>query len=447
MGEGVTILCRPTVCESSPFFFERAPMTRRETVLAALNHRQPARVPRDFGGTGVSGIHCSLVEELRRHFGLEKRLVKVPEPSAFLGWIDADLAEALGVDIAMAMGISSVYGVSVRDWREWRTPWGQEVLIPAGFVFSTSGDGAALAHPKGDLSAPPSGKMPASSFFIDVIIRQEGEIDDDRLDPKDNVEEFGLLDDASIQAIVANCAAARATGRAVTLQAPGASLGDIARIPGPALKSPKGVRDIEEWYVSISLRPDYVRRVLEMQAEIALENLRRLHAAGGDDLCDVLHLCGTDFGTQTGTFCSTETFEALWGASYRKLCGWVHESTPWKTFKHSCGSVVDFVEHFIDVGFDILNPVQCSAARMEAAVLKKSFGDRIVFWGGGVDTQKTLPFGTPEGVRLEVLERCRIFSPGGGFVFSPIHNTQAKTPLANFLAMLDALNEFDAAGR
>lgn len=420
-------------------------MADRQRVLDAVNHKQPSGVPRDFGGTGVTGIHCSLVEELRNHFGLEKRLVKVPEPSGFLGCVDTDLAEALGADTAMAMGTGSSYGVSTSRWRQWRTPWGQEVLIPADFAFSVDADGDYFAHPQGDPDAPPSGKMPASSYFIDAIIRQE-EIDDDELDPRDNLEEFKPLDETGLEAVAANCREARATGRAVILQAPGAALGDVARIPGPGLKHPKGVRDIEEWYISISMRPDYVRAVLEGQAEIALENLKRLHAHGGDGLCDVVYICGTDFGTQSSTFCSAGAFRDLWLQSYQKLCGWVHDNTPWKTFKHSCGAVEPFIDLFVEAGFDILNPVQCSASGMDPRLLKEKHGKDIVFWGGGVNTQQTMPFGKPEEVREEVLERLKVFSPGGGFVFSPIHNTQARTPLANFVAMLDALDEFEQAG-
>jgi uroporphyrinogen-III decarboxylase len=108
---------------------------------------------------------------------------------------------------------------------------------------------------------------------------------------------------------------------------------------------------------------------------------------------------------------------------------------------HTCGSVFDLMEDFIAAGFDILNPVQCSAAKMDPAELKRRFGDRIVFWGGGVDTQKTLPFGTPDEVRRQVAERLRIFGPGGGFVFNAIHNIQALTPARNLEAMFDTVRE------
>jgi uroporphyrinogen-III decarboxylase len=111
--------------------------------------------------------------------------------------------------------------------------------------------------------------------------------------------------------------------------------------------------------------------------------------------------------------------------------------------KHSCGAVAKFVPEFIEAGFDILNPVQCSAAGMDPRELKSRYGDRIVFWGGGVDTQRVLPFGTPRQVREQVLERSEILAPGGGFVFSTIHNVQAQTPVANLVAMIDAVREFN----
>ncbi|OPZ86482.1 MAG: methylcobalamin:coenzyme M methyltransferase [bacterium ADurb.Bin429] len=160
---------------------------------------------------------------------------------------------------------------------------------------------------------------------------------------------------------------------------------------------------------------------------------------------DVAFTCGTDFGTQQSTFCSARTFESLYAPYYRRVNDWVHANTPWKTFKHSCGAVEPFLGRFIDAGFDVINPVQCSAAGMDPCLLKKKYGAHLVFWGGGVDTQRTLPFGTPKQVRAEVLERCRTFAPGGGFVFNAVHNVQANTPVENIAAMLAAVKEYNEA--
>ena len=163
-------------------------------------------------------------------------------------------------------------------------------------------------------------------------------------------------------------------------------------------------------------------------------------------MIDVVVVCGTDFGTQESTFCSRSTYDEIWQPRYRRINDWIHENTTWKTFKHSCGAIESFLPDIIESGFDIINPVQCSAKGMEAKLLKERHGDRITFWGGGVNTQKTLPFGTPEEVRAEVLDRCETFAPGGGFVFNAIHNVQALTPTENFVAMVDAVHEFNGAG-
>jgi uroporphyrinogen-III decarboxylase len=213
-------------------------------------------------------------------------------------------------------------------------------------------------------------------------------------------------------------------------------------VPAPFLKDPKGIRDVAEWYMSTTSRRGYVHRVFERQCEIALSNLERIYAVVGDNI-DAVFTCGADFGTQTSAFCSVKTFRELYFPYHRQLNDWIHKNTPWRTFKHSCGSVERFMESFIDAGFDIINPVQCSAAGMEPERLKQRYGDRLTFWGGGVDTQRTLPFGTPPEVREQVLRRCEIFAAGGGFVFNSIHNVQAGTPVANIAAMIDAVREFN----
>jgi uroporphyrinogen-III decarboxylase len=176
--------------------------------------------------------------------------------------------------------------------------------------------------------------------------------------------------------------------------------------------------------------------------ELALKNFARIAERVGD-LVDVVNVCGTDFGTQTSAFCSVSTMRELWMPYYRTVNDWVHKNTKWKTFKHSCGAVSKFVPTFLESGFDILNPVQCSAAGMDPEVLKRTHGRDLVFWGGGVDTQQTLPFGTPAEVREQVLRRCEAFAGSGGFVFNAIHNVQAQTPVENIVAMVDAVREFN----
>jgi uroporphyrinogen-III decarboxylase len=187
-------------------------------------------------------------------------------------------------------------------------------------------------------------------------------------------------------------------------------------------------------------RRDYVYKVFEGQCEIALANLEKLHRALGDKVHITL-ITGTDFGAQNNLFISENAYRDLYKPFHRAINDWVHNNTGWKTFIHSCGSVVKLIPDFIEAGFDILNPVQTAAAGMDPKDLKERFGEQIVFWGGGVDTQKTLPFGTPEEVRREVQERVEIFGRGGGFVFAGIHNIQAGVPVENLIALFEAFRD------
>jgi hypothetical protein len=416
----------------------------RERVLTTLDHREPDAVPVDFGGTPVTGIHVSCVAALREHYGLERRPVRVHEPYQMLGWIDEDLKRAMGIDVEGVPPSETLFGFRNDDWKPWKTHDGLEVLVSVDFNTTTDSNGDTLIYPEGDLSAPPSGRMPRGGYFFDTIVRQDP-IDEERLDPSDNLEEFSPITDAELADVASGAEAARQTGRAVIAVLGGMAFGDIALVPAPNLKHPRGIRDVAEWYMSLRARPDYVHAVFSGQCEIALQNLERIYTRVGDAL-DVVMLCGTDFGTQTGSFCSVDSFRELWLPYYVRVNGWIHEHTSWKTFKHSCGSVERFVPSFIECGFDILNPVQCSAANMEPSHLAEAYGRDIVFWGGGVDTQRTLPFGTPDEVRSEVLERLEIFSRDGGFVFTTIHNIQARTPVENIVAMLDAVREFNGNG-
>jgi uroporphyrinogen-III decarboxylase len=283
--------------------------------------------------------------------------------------------------------------------------------------------------------------MPNGGYFFDAIVRQDP-IDEERLNPANNLEEFKVVSEVDLAHLEREARRAAATGRAVVAAFGGTAFGDIAQVPAVGLKHPKGIRDISEWYMSTVSRRDYVYAVFEGQSEIALANLARIAARAGA-FVDVVNICGTDFGTQNSSFCSPATFRSLWMPHYRRINEWIHANTRWKTFKHSCGAVAKFVPLFIESGFDILNPVQCSAAGMDPEALKQKFGRDLVFWGGGVDTQRVLPFGTPREVREQVLRRCEIFGQDGGFVFNTVHNIQARTPVAQIAAMIDAVREFN----
>lgn len=414
-------------------------MTSTERLIQALGHKEPDRVPVDFGGTAVTGIHVNIVAALRDHFGLETRPVKVHEPYQMLGLIEEDLKRTLGLDVEGVYAAETMFGNRNTNWKPWRLDNGLEVLVSKEMETARDANGDTLVFPKGDRSAPPSARMPKNGYFFDTIIRQEP-IDEAKLDPADNLEEFGPISERDLDYFDKASRAAAATGRGVIATFGGLAFGDIALVPAPFLKHPRGIRDIEEWYISTFTRPAYVHTVFEKQAEIALANLARINERVGDRV-QAVFVCGTDFGTQQSTFCSVETFRSLYVPYYKRVNDWIHAHTGWKTFKHSCGAVAAIIPSIIEAGFDILNPVQCSAAGMGPEKLKTEFGRDLVFWGGGVDTQKTLMFGTPSEVRAEVLSRLEIFGQGGGFVFNAVHNIQGNVPVANVAALFEALKE------
>lgn len=417
-------------------------LTSRERVAKALNHQEADRVPLDLGGSAVTGMHASSVYLLRQAHRLDPAgtPVKVVEPYQMLGEIQPDLLEALGVDVVGLPAPKGTFGFKNENWKPWTFFDGTPLLVPEAFNTDPEPNGDILMYPEGDRSAPPSARIPNDGFYFDTLIRQPP-IDEEKLDPADNLEEFGPVSAEDLAYFAAEAERLYSqTDKAILANFGKTGFGDIALVPAPWLKHPKGIRDVAEWYMSTVSRRDYVLKVFEGQCEIALENLPRLYAAVGDR-ASVIFMSGTDFGQQTGTFISRKAYRQLFQPFQRQLNDWVHKHTPWKTFIHSCGSIRALIPDFIEAGFDIMNPVQTSARDMDPQALKAEFGKDIVFWGGGVDTQRTLPFGTPDEVRAEVKERMRVFGPGGGFVFNSIHNVQARVPVENLLALYRAVKD------
>jgi hypothetical protein len=310
-------------------------------------------------------------------------------------------------------------------------------LVPGNFNTKTLAGGDLLLYPEGDMTVPPSARMPSTGYFFDTLIRQEP-FDDATLNVDDNLEEFAPLSPVDIDYWTRQIEIAKKSDRGIVANFGGTALGDIALVPAPFMKHPKGIRDIQEWYMSTLMRPDFIKEIFERQTDIAVDNLKKLFSIAGD-VVDVVYLCGNDFGTQQSTFCDLEGFREFYVPYYRKMNDWIHANTGWKVFKHSCGAVETLIPGFIEAGFDILNPVQISAAGMNPEKLKEKYGRKLVFWGGGVDTQKVLAFGTPDDVKRQVRELCSVFASEGGFVFNTVHNIQANVPVENVAAMIDTL--------
>ena len=415
-------------------------MTSRQRVLAALNHKPADRIPVDLGGTHCSGAQVSIIAKLRKALGLAKKdeRVKVIDIYQMLGEVTPDLIETLGLDIVLLPARWNMFGFENAAWKKWRTFDGTDVLVPGKFNTTPQPNGDILQYPQGDITAPVSGSMPNGGFYFDAIIRQEP-IDDSKLNPEDNLQEFGKLSDDDLEHYQRNADNLyKNTDLAIVAGFPGTAFGDIALVPAPFLRNPKGIRDIEEWYISTVTRMDYIKEVFAGQTEIAIENLKLAYQAVGDKI-QIVWMDGSDLSSQNSLFCSPDGYKELYLPYAKKLNDWIHTHTQWKTIKHCCGGCAPLIDGFIEAGYDILNPVQCSATGMDPQNLVDKFGDRIVFWGGGVDTQQTLPFGTADEVYMQVKKRVEIFNRKNGYIFNTIHNIQSGTPVENVLAVFRAL--------
>lgn len=410
----------------------------RRRVREALSHSRPGRVPVDYGSTGFTGIHASVIATLRNYYGLEKRAAAITEPFTMIGVIEDDLCDAMGVDTVGIFPLNNLFGFANDDYRPYILN-GQEILVPGKFNTAVDANGEVLLYPGGDVEAAPSGRMRRGGFFFDQIVRQN-HFDEANLNPEDNLEEFGPISEAELEHFRTQAERAARTGRGVVVTLPGTSFGCSSLVPGAGLKDPRGIREVVEWMVSTKTRKGHIHNIFSRQADIALGNLPKIHDAV-KGVVDAALVDTNDFGAQLRPLFSVAIYQELFAPYHVQINSWIHEHTDWKTMKHSCGYSEPFLEAFAQAGFDLFNPVQCSAG-MDPAYLKSKYGDRVVFWGGGAET-RTLLAGTPAEVREEVLRRCDIFSDGGGFVFGCTHNIQPLTPVENVVAMVEAVRDFN----
>jgi len=404
-------------------------MTSRERVLRTLSHEEPDRVPFDLGGTVMSGIMAQSLDRFLRHSGTNGRRVRVYELFQMLGEVELDLAEQWEVDVLPVETPDLFFDIRREDWKPWTLFDGTDVLVPGAFDVEINERGDWLLHAGGDPSRPVEGRMPKDGYYFDMysIMSMDPDWEPPDLDTvrakagRPSEEELRHLSDRASYL-------RKHTDKALIMLGKGWwGLGLEGSIPDSLML--------------LAERPDYVRGLLDLRTETAIENLRTVYDALGNNV-DLVIIDGQDFGTQRAEIFSPGVFAELFAPRYATQVEWIHEHTPWRVWQHTCGSVPNLIPHLVDAGIDAINPVQTSAEGMGAEELVSRFGDEITFWGGGIDTQHTLPFGTPEDVHREVRERIETFAPGGGFVFAAIHNIQANTPPENIAAMLDALREY-----
>jgi len=392
-------------------------MNSRQRVLAAINHQQPDRTPIDFGGTRQTGIHAAAYHRLKRYLGIDTP-TRVYDLYQMLAEIEQPVLGRFGADAIGLQRPSVALGIRNDNWKPWQMPDGTPVLVPGGFNPEIEPGGSLLLRTS---DGSPLARMPKDGFYFDRLDKFPGaaHADPATLDiPMLTQEDCDHLG-AQAEALYHN------TDKALI----------CAMGPPYELFFGLGTGDFQAWMVTLATEPQYVADLLGRLTDAWLENLRRFYAAVGDRV-QILQF-NDDLGTQDAPFLSPQMFRELIMPHYRRGLDWVHRNTSMKVFMHNCGAIYPLIPSLIEMGVDILNPVQITARGMDPKRLKAEFGDRLVFWGGACDCQHTLTFGTPQQVAQEVEENIRIFAPGGGYVLASVHNIQANVPPENIIALFD----------
>ena len=409
-------------------------MTSRERVRKAIHFEKPDRVPIDLGATSATCINAEVYDRLKRRLGMDTP-TKVHTARNMLAQVDMEFIERFRIDTVAVD--ATVAGWSGQDARRGvaRRLYGQRDLYysPTANIKPDPAGGWLLCNKAGE----PFARMPSDGFYFDYLQPPMSGV---RIDPAKH-RPCPTVPDADLEAFAARAKFLyETTDKALVGWGSGLSLVGLSAMLTDNITQ----GSLDEWLCMLMTEKNAAHDMMNRSAEAALARTKLYYQAAGEYM-DVWGVASDDAGTQRGGLMAPELFREMIAPHYRKLCDWIHANTHWKTFLHSCGAIFDYIRDWHSAGIDIFNPVQISAANMDPRRLMREFGGKVIFWGGGCDTQSMLPKGTPEQIRLHVLENMRIFGEGaGGFVFSQVHNIQPNVPVDNIIALLDAANEFAA---
>lgn len=402
--------------------------TSRERVLESIEHRETDRIPVDLGSTVMSGIMAHALDRLRKYLNLPHKIVKIYDIFQMLGEVEPDIIERFNIDVLPVEPLEHQFGLKLDRYKPWKLWDGTEVMVPEQFNVDLDKNGDWILHREGDPAKPVEGKMPKNGYYFDmssISVFEENYIPPDLKEiKKENHYSSQELEHMAERAEKLR----KTTDKALVLD----SWGKLGLA---------GVGSMPNFLMLLYSDKNYVKELFKIRTEIAIANLEKIYKYIGNNI-DIIPLDGDDYGAQDREFLPPNLFEVLYLPFLKEQNDWVHRNTSWKTFQHSCGCLENILPLLVETGIDILNPVQTSAKGMEPKLLKERFGNKITFWGGGVDMQKTLAFGSVDDVKKDVEERIKIFAPGGGFVFNTIHNIQQGTPPENIEAVFDTVREF-----
>jgi uroporphyrinogen decarboxylase len=407
-------------------------MTSRERVLAALNHQEPDRIPIDLSGHRSSGIAAMAYARLRDYLGLPKRPIRVYDPVQQLAIVDEDVLERFRVD---TIELGRAFALEEKWWTEWVLPDGTPCLMPAwakperrngAWVLRSARTGAVIAQ------------MPDGVWYFEQTLYPFAERED-----LDHLEDY--LSESMWTAVASPPGPIVGGPDGPRLLAEGArrlrqqtDRAIIGLFGGNLLEFGQFLFRNDVFFMLLAGEPDRAHRFLDRLMQMHLRNLEQFLASAGPHL-DLI-LFGDDLGMQLGPQVSPAMYREFFQPRERELWGLVKARAPHlKVMLHCCGGVRELLPGLIEAGLDAINPVQITCKGMDPAGLKRDFGTKLTFWGGGCDTREVLGQARPAQVRDHVRRLMDIWRPGGGYVFQQVHNILADVPPENIVAMLDAV--------
>jgi len=397
-------------------------MTSRDRVCAALRHTVPDRVPRDLGGTESSGITAIAYNRLRRYLGLPPGKTEVFDVYQQVVKVEDDVRERFGIDTVPLL-------FEPRRWKEFDLPDGSRCRIPEKWNPVEEEGGLAVRDERGRTIA----RLPEGGYYFEPVYFPLAHVETPAdLDAcADEIESCDLpfYADETLDAL-------EERARRLHEETDYAIVGNLLL---HLLAGAQLLRGYDVFLVDLLLRKDLAHALLERLLDAYIRRAKAYLARVGRYIQVVL--VNDDLGMQEGPLLSPACYREMILPYQKKLFSFIKSRTDAFLLLHSCGSVYRFIPDFIEAGVDALNPVQVGAAGMDSERLKREFGKDITFWGGGCDTQSVLCTASPAEVKQEVKRRVEDFAPGGGFVFTQVHNIQPEVPPENIAAMYEALDE------
>jgi len=422
---------KPNTLETKPETKSKG-MTSRERVMAALQHREPDRIPIDFSGHRSSGIAAIAYAKLRKHLGLPPKPLRVYDPVQQLAIVDPDVLDLFGVD---TIELGRAFALDNICWADWVLPDGTPCQMPA-WALPERGKNEWLirsASGKG-LARMPDGALYFEQCYFPFI--EEG-------GPRTITEAMGECMWTAVHSppgpLAAGAEGLRRLGEGARALRASTDRAIVGLFGGNLFEMGQFLYRNDNFLMLLAAEPTQAHDFLDWLTRIHMANLERFLGAVGESI-DVI-LFGDDLGMQTGPFISRKMYGEFFKHRHAAMWNRAKQLADVKVMLHSCGGIRELLPDLIEAGLDAMNPVQTSCQGMDPAELKAEFGREMVFWGGGCDTQTALSFDTPEAVKKHVRERVRILAPGGGFVFQQVHNIMANVPPENVVAMFEAARE------